>query len=104
MKTFSPLQTALAMGAQNARDAGFDGLASAFVQALKRDMGVSEATSEAPKRLGMARNGGKHRVYGSFRLTEADECAMENVEMPPETVRSDSLRDRFPFNDCDQFQ
>lgn len=104
MKTFSPLQTALAMGAQNARDAGFDGLASAFVQALKRDMGVSEATPEAPKRLGFSQTGWNRRSYGSFRLTEADECAMENVEMPPETVRSDSLRDRFPFNDCDQFQ
>ena len=65
MTTFTPVQTALAMGAQNAREAGFDGLAAAFVQALKRDMGVAEATPEPPKACLGLQTAGKRHNYGS---------------------------------------
>ena len=84
MKHFDQFQLGLAISAIEAERAGFPGVAAAFVEALRRDMGVAEATPEATKACHVSQNAPNKpsRGYCSFRFTEMDEGELEVVETP----------------------
>ena len=84
MKPFNPFQTALAISATSAAEAGFPFMADAFVKALRKDLGMAEATPEASKACHVSQNAPNKpsRSYCSFRFTEMDEGELEVVETP----------------------
>ena len=80
--TLTPAQMELAMAANRLQLAGFPGAAAAIVRGLRQETGLRADPREAANARSVAETSGNRSFYGSFKLTEADECAMENVETP----------------------
>ncbi len=74
----TPAQIELAMLANRAALAGLPSVANAFAESLRRQIAQSHPPFPCDG-LGRAQGRG---FYGRFKLTEADECALENVESP----------------------
>ncbi len=80
MKNFDLFQLGLAISAIEAERAGFPGVAAAFVKALRRDMGVAEATPEATNPCHSSQTAGKRGFYCKTELPEATPADFAAIE------------------------
>lgn len=78
--TFDLFQLGLAISAIEAQRAGFPNMAEAFAKALRRDMGVAEATPEAPKACHSRETGGKRAFYCKTELPETTPSDFAAIE------------------------